>query len=451
MASKKESQWNVALVSEQYAPDMSSTAQLFEELMKELQDQGIQTSVCAMTPGYIKGIPKVSHREIRQGIPVHRFPRLPFARTNRKGEAINWLWGTLCLTILAWRVPRHIPLLVGTNPPMAHIVGAIMKILKRQRFIALFYDLHPELSCSVGLLKEGSLVDRIWRQINRQALRFADVAICLGPHMEKAVKKRYEHAPTTIVHNWCDPKTVHYMDKAESQFAKKHDLLDKFVVLFSGNMGWRQRLEILIDVAEKLQDLPVRFVFIGEGVKKKKLQQTAEERGLNNVLFFPYQPRDMMKHSLAAADLTVVSHEREAIGFGVPCKIYAYMASGRALLGLASKPCELIDLIKEAKCGWYFNEDTDQDAIVAQIKKLMSDPKQYQQAGKRSLKFFEQNFSLKIIAGQYAEIIKQQCKKNTSTSVRARLFSKDDQQHKTSLRQDLQPAKELNEKSFSVT
>ncbi len=414
----------VALISEQYAPDLSSTAQLFEELLHELAARGIDTAVCAMTPGYIKNVANAPWRERRKGVRVWRMPRLPFARTNRIGEALNWVWATFCLSWMALWISRSVPLIVGTNPPMAHLVGALMKLLKGQRFIALFYDLHPELSCAVGVLREGSLIDRVWRRINAWALSYADLALCLGPYMEQSVKARCATVPTTIVHNWCDARTVRCLPKSESGFAREHDLVDKFVVLFSGNMGWRQRLEILLEVAAEVQDTPIRFVFIGEGAKKTKLQETAQQRGLHNVLFFPYQPRELMEHALAVADLSVVSQEREVIGFGVPSKIYTYMASGRPMLGLAGKPCEVLDMINEYQCGWTFDEDHDQDAIVAKLRELLLQREQCANAGRRARQHFEEHFSLEVIAQQYADVIREHWVMGPAPSVFARLFSR---------------------------
>ncbi|RIK76624.1 hypothetical protein DCC62_11110 [candidate division KSB1 bacterium] len=177
-----------------------------------------------------------------------------------------------------------------------------------------------------------------------------------------------------------------------------------------------------LEVATELQDVPIRFVFIGEGVKKPKLQEMAQTRKLNNVLFFPYQPRHLMEHSLAAADLAVVSHEREAIGFGVPSKIYTYMASGRAILGLASKPCELIDMVKALQCGWVFDEDHDKDAIVAQLRQLVQAPQPCLAAGRRARQAFEENFTLQLIAQQYLEVIQQQCEIGPAPSLLQRWF-----------------------------
>ncbi len=417
-----QKKYRIAFLSEQYAPDVGSSAQLFAELAGELAHHHADICICTLQPGYVKDAPRAPWREMREGVRVMRLPRLPFARTNRKGEALNWIWATLSLAFLALRLPRRVPLLIGTNPPMLHLVGALMKWLRGQRFIALFYDLHPELSCAVGVLREGSLLDHAWRRMNTWILQRADVAICLGSYMQRSVLARYAEAPAVVIHNWCDPRVVRHMPKSESHFARAHDLLDKFVVLFSGNMGWRQRLEILLEVAAEVQDEPVRFVFIGEGAKKEKLRETARQKKLQNVLFFPYQPRELMEHSLAAADLAVVSQEREVIGLGVPSKIYTYMASGRALLGLASKPCELLDLIRETECGWHFDEDHDQGAIVARLKELVRHPDRCVLAGRRARAQFERRFTLQIIAQQYAAIMQEQFEKGPAPGLWARLL-----------------------------
>lgn len=413
---------HIAFLSEQYVPDLGSSAQLFGELAHELARNGMAVQVRTLQPGYVQNAPRAAWHEHNGNIEVRRLPRLPFARTNRKGEALNWIWATVGLTLLALRLPRRVPLLIGTNPPMLHLVGALMKVLKGQRFIALFYDLHPELSCAVGVLRPGSLLDRIWRRLNQWILRHADIALSLGPYMEHTIKTRNAAAPTMIIHNWCDAKTVRCMRKAESRFATEHGLQDNFVVLFSGNMGWRQRLEILLEVAARVQDTPIRFVFIGEGAKKAKLQEAAQQRGLQNVLFFPYQPRDLMAHSLAAADISVVSQEREVIGFGVPSKIYTYMASGRPMLGLAGQPCEVIDMINEYQCGWTFDEDHDAEAIAAKLRELCQNREQGLAAGQRARLAFERHFSLEVIARQYADLIQAHCELGPAPSWFERVF-----------------------------
>ncbi len=421
--SRPDNTWSVTLVSEQYAPDKSSTAQLFPELLGELKKQGARISVCTLTPGYVKDAPAAPWWENANGIRIVRAPRLPFARTNRKGEALNWIWGVVSMSALALFVPRRRPLLISTNPPMAHIIGALMKILKGQRYLALFYDLHPELSCAVGMLQPGSLVDRLWRRVNTWALRHADYAICLGTYMEKTVKARWSEARTVIISNWCDPGVVRVLPKARSKFAQQHGLADKFVVLFSGNLGWRQRLEVLLDAAERLLDTPIRFVFIGEGAKKNKLVEAAHARHLHNVLFFPYQPRELMEHSLAAADVAVVSQEREVIGSGVPSKIYTYMASGRPMIGLASRPCELTDLISEVDCGWNFDEDRDAEAMAKKLRELLQNRDKAAKAGARARQYFERHFTLQISAAKYEKLIKELNRLGPAPHLFSRWFS----------------------------
>jgi glycosyltransferase involved in cell wall biosynthesis len=349
----------------------------------------------------------------------------------------------MSMSVLALFVPRRIPLLISTNPPMAHVIGALMKILKGQRYLALFHDLHPELACAVGMVQPGSSLDRLWRRVNTWALRHADCAICLGAYMEKTVQARWPGAPTVIIPNWCDPNVVHVLPKAKSKFAQQHGLDDKFVVLFSGNIGWRQRLEILFDVAERLLDVPIRFVFIGEGAKKAKLVEAARARNLHNVLFFPYQPRELMEHSLAAADVAVVSQEREVIGSGVPSKIYTYLASGRPIIGLASQPCELTDLISEANCGWNFDEDRDAEAMAKKLRELLQNRAEVAKVGERCRRYFERHFTLQISTAKYAKLIKELNRLGPAPHLLARLFarrrsSKAELRHETPLSKTLQ-------------
>src|SRR4030095_9393679 len=86
--------------------------------------------------------------------------------------------------------------------------------------------------------------------------------------------------------------------------------------------------------AEQLRDRPdVVFVFVGDGAKKKELQDIAARRDLRNVVFLPFQPREMMDQSYATADVSLVSLKRGLAGVIVPSKVYKVLASGRPCIG----------------------------------------------------------------------------------------------------------------------
>ncbi len=141
-----------------------------------------------------------------------------------------------------------------------------------------------------------------------------------------------------------------------------------------------------------------------------------------------------MEQSLAAADVAVVSQEREVIGYSVPSKIYTYMASGRPMIGLASQPCELTDLIGEADCGWNFDEDCGAAAMAEKLRELIRNSSEVIKAGARARRYFERHFTLQLSAAKYAQLIKALNQLGPAPHLFARLFSpwrsnKADQRH----------------------
>ena len=98
-------------------------------------------------------------------------------------------------------------------------------------------------------------------------------------------------------------------DMENNYLKKKWGLERKFVVLYSGNIGYLHEFDTIILAAEDIQNKGYKdiiFVFIGEGIKKEYIENMVEEKGLNNILFFPYQPREMLTYSLGIADVSLV-------------------------------------------------------------------------------------------------------------------------------------------------
>jgi glycosyltransferase involved in cell wall biosynthesis len=175
-----------------------------------------------------------------------------------------------------------------------------------------------------------------------------------------------------VIHNWADCRAV-APGPRDNPFARQHDLIDRFVVLHAGNIGLSQELEIVLHAAEQLRDRPdVVFVFVGDGSKKKDLEATAARRDLRNVLFVPFQPREMMGQSYATADVSLVSLKRGLAGVIVPSKIYNVLASGRPCIAAVEQECEVADIIHQYDCGYVINPG-DASALRSRVLDLTAD------------------------------------------------------------------------------
>jgi colanic acid biosynthesis glycosyl transferase WcaI len=152
----------------------------------------------------------------------------------------------------------------------------------------------------------------------------------------------------TVIHNWADSGLLSPGPK-DNPFSREHGLHDRFVVLHAGNIGLSQNLDSVLDVASELRE--ITFLFIGDGVRKKPLEEESVRRGLGNVRFLPYQPRERMRDSYATADVFLVSLKRGLAGYIVPSKLYGILAAGRPYVAAVEDDSEVASITRELECG----------------------------------------------------------------------------------------------------
>jgi glycosyltransferase involved in cell wall biosynthesis len=147
------------------------------------------------------------------------------------------------------------------------------------------------------------------------------------------------------------------LQKSNNPFAQQYNLANKFVVMYSGNLGITHDIESIIYAAEKLKNnLAIQFVIIGGGAKKEKIKQMVMDLNLTNVLLLPYQDKEVLPYTLSCADIGVVTLDKGAENISVPSKVYYLLAAGSVILALSSKNSELGLLINKYKCGKIIDE-----------------------------------------------------------------------------------------------
>jgi glycosyltransferase involved in cell wall biosynthesis len=242
-------------------------------------------------------------------------------------------------------------LFIVSNPPLSPMLGLIAKKLKHQPYVLLFYDMWPEALVRFGGMSERAIVVRLWRRLNRAAVRHADRVITISPDLAHTLAQ-YGPREVHVIPTWVDTDRIRPQPKDQNPFARQHGLLDKFTVLYSGNMGAVHDLTMLPDIADRLCDQPaIQFVIIGDGLGRRRLQAECEQRGLSNVLFLPFQDEAVVPYSLAAAEVGVVALAADGEGVSMPSKTYYTMAAGSALLGLCRHGSDLDRVITAHDCG----------------------------------------------------------------------------------------------------
>lgn len=245
-------------------------------------------------------------------------------------------------------------LIFVTTPPLVIFLGLFFKRIRNQNYHLIIWDLYPDVLVNFKVLGKNSYLTKTWERCNKKCFENASTIFTLGKYLSDAIQQ-YTTKHPLIIPNWTNTDFIKPMDKKENPFAIMHNLQDKLVVMYSGNMGITHNIEAIVLAAELLQDkAEIRFVIVGDGTKKEKIKTMIQEKKLTNILLLPYQSKIMFPYSMACSDIGVITLEDGAETVSVPSKTYYALAAGSAILAIASPESELGLLIEKYNCGKIF-------------------------------------------------------------------------------------------------
>ena len=291
-----------------------------------------------------------------------------------------WLIATLQIHFLLITKYRDYEIFYFTVPPFAYLSSFII----RRKFSVMIFDVYPDVLKNFGI-KDNNFVYRVWAYINKKVLPEAHRVYTIGQSMAEAVQKYIQKEKVEIIPLWSGLSDAKPISKKDNLFAIKHQLVDKFVIQYSGNIGHTHDIESLIYVARNLKDQKdICFLIIGRGTKFKYIKNLIAEFELNNCLVLPFQPDEMIKYSLAVADIGVVVVGEKNAQMSIPSKVYNILAVGSALLCISSEDSELSKIVEDYRNGKNFTQESIED-ISEYILSLKKDNRLLRRYKKNSL------------------------------------------------------------------
>jgi len=298
---------------------------------------------------------RITDRQFNEKIKIQK--TIAYNRTNQAKRLFTWGLCAIHLFFLILFKYRNYSILYYTNPPMAYINSIFFK----NRFGIVVFDTYPDALKLIGL-NENNLIYKWWININNKVFLKAEKIITLSVGMKEQLTKYVNESKIKVVSIWPASEGFKPISKNENKFIRGNGFENKFIVLYSGNMGLGHQLEVLIEVADNLKEKEdILFLFVGEGAKKSLLMQMVTQMQLTNVTFLTWQDADILPHSLASGDIAVVALEPEATHASVPSKTFNYLAVGAPLLGLGNAGSELEKIIVNNNLGYYvINKNVNQ-------------------------------------------------------------------------------------------
>ncbi len=408
-SAKTEKSIKLSLITQFFPPDYAATGQLIEELARHLGYLGVEIEVFTGQPGYAFGVKNAPAREQSELVRIQRTRATQVWHQRIRGKALSGVLFTLRAALhLIRHTRRHNVLLVTTAPPFLPVLGYLAHKLFKITYVCILYDLYPDIAVALDVIPKHHPVARFWQFINRRVWQEASQIIVLSPQMKQRVAGICPQAADkiSVIHSWGDAKKIIPIPKQDNWFAKEYNTVDKFTVLYSGNMGRCHDIDTILEAAKLLKDEPIQFLCIGGGAKRKILVDQIKELDLNNFQFLPYQEKSNLPYSLTACDLSLVSMDKGFESLVAPSKLYPALAAGKPIAVICPQNSYLKQLIAEGNCGESFDNGDSQG--LAEFILLLSKNRQLTESmGKAARMYMQSHFTPEVIASEYLEVLRK--------------------------------------------
>ena len=394
----------VLVVADAYPPEIRSASHLMAEMAEELNSHGHQVSVLTGYPTYnldhdSQG--KHFREHMKEGeITVIRVRTLPHHNVTYLMRGVAQLtMPYFFLRALRKYQNEWFDIVIVYSPPLTLAkIGRALKRRQKIRFILNVQDIFPQNAIDLGALKNPFIIT-FFERLERKAYASADVITVHSEGNRRfliANKKIQDTDRLRVLHNWIDvdsmSSSIH-----ETDYRKKYGLVDKFIYLFAGVVGPSQGLDIIIDIAQKTAGYEdIVFLIVGDGMERRRLENQTVSKGLKNVLFRPFIPKEEYGSLVRSVDVGIVSLTSKNKTPVVPGKILGYMAGFKPVLAFLNKESDGHELIKTARCGLSELSDSPVDRLAEVTLDLYRRRMKLEQIGKNGHHYVVKMFSKKM-------------------------------------------------------
>lgn len=391
---------HVLVLNQYYWPGVEATAHLLTELCEHLAQEYRVTVVT----GALFGVDAAPGRSVRNGVEIVRVRSTAYDRSQLPLRALNYVTYLAGSLWTALRIQKPDVVLCMTDPPMIGDLGVAVARRANAPLLVVSQDVFPEIAVELRRLENPALVGLL-RGLVEFYLRRASRVVAIGDTMaERLVAKGVRADRVAVIPNWVDATHISPRPR-DNEWARRHGVADKFVVMHSGNVGHAQNLDLLIRAATFLRDLEdLEVLVIGGGARHGELVALAERLDADNVRFLKYQDRANLSESLGSADMHYVGLAPRLSGFVVPSRLYGILAAGRPVIAAADSDSETAEVVRSVGCGVAIRPDRP-DELAAVIRRAHAGELDLAAMGAAGREYVEREADRPIALARYSNLV----------------------------------------------
>jgi colanic acid biosynthesis glycosyl transferase WcaI len=400
-----------------YAPELTGVGKFTGEMCKWLAERGYAIRVITAPPYYPMWAVGAGysayryHREQLNGVDVWRcplwVPRHPTGM-RRVLHLASFALSSLPVALIAGLWKPDLVLVI--QPTALCIPGAlVLARLSGAKSWLHVHDFEVDVALELGLLKARHLIRNAAFAFETFLMRRFDHISTISQQMLSHAAAKLGangHRPLLFL-NWIDIADVYPLEYPSPLRSRMGYGEKDVVVLYSGSMGAKQGLGLLLQAADRLRHCQtIRFVLCGDGAARTRLEDDAKRLQLPNLRFLPLQPVGELNGLLNMADIHVLVQRERASDLLLPSKLTGMLASGRPTIATAAPGTAIAEMIKEARCGEVVPPENI-EALAQTIEDLANDPERRRRLGRSARGYAERHFDKNKVLSEWERVLRQ--------------------------------------------
>lgn len=364
------------LIGGNFAPELTGIGKYNGEMMKWLAGSGYDCTVVTTYPYYpqwkvqepYSGSKRWYKTEVVDGIHIYRCPQyVPAQPSGKKRIMQDFSFATSAFfKLVQLLAAKKFDVVITVVPPFhLGLLAVLYKKMRKAKFFYHIQDMQIEAARDLQMIRSGALLKTLFK-VERYILQQADVVSSISDGMIQRIQEKSEK-DIFFFPNWVDVALFHPLQERNALKAAYGFRETDKIILYSGAIGEKQGLEAILHAAAALRQRPeLKFLICGTGPYRKKLQQKAQELGLQQVKFLPLQPFEKLNGFLNMADVHLVIQKANASDLVMPSKLTTILAVGGLALITANPGSGLHTLVQQHSMGLLVTAE-DPEALTAGI------------------------------------------------------------------------------------
>jgi glycosyltransferase involved in cell wall biosynthesis len=346
-----------------------------------------------------------NEEKLSENITIYRVGSKKREGTNFFIRGLKYISKTYSLYKKAKTIPTDIYYIYST-PPIMGLAGCLLS--KKSPTVYSLQDIFPDNLFAKKDMKQSNIIVRPLRCLEKYIYKYNTHIVTISRDMKKnLIEKNVCQNKVSVIGNWIDTNKVKYIQREQNHLFTEFDLNQEgFYVSYSGNLGYAQDIDIIIESAKITQSCEpeIQYIIVGNGIYENEIKQKIKNENLKNIKLFPMQPEKYTSNVYSIGDVGLVTLKENLHGYAMPSKTWSMMAASQPLICTTVENTQLYEIIRETKAGLTVKPGDSMD-LANQIVALYGNKEELKRYGENGRTFVEKNLSREIATKKYFDLM----------------------------------------------